>query len=162
MIELRKIDSENVWKVIKLSVNDEQENFVATNTESMIEAFTTITSGGVALPFGIYNDGCLVGFVMFGYGTTGDEDEPAIAKNNYEIWRFMIDKKFQHQGFGRKALIASLQYLETMPCGKADYCWLSYEPENIAAKNLYSSEGFLENGEMCGDEIVSVLKLPRK
>ena len=159
MIELRKVDDENVWKILKLSVSEEQKNFVATNTVSIIQAFTTITSGGVALPFGIYDDDCLIGFVMFGYDSSGDEDEPVIAKNNYCIWRFMIDKEFQHQGFGRKALSASLQYLKTMPCGKADYCWLSYEPDNVAAKKLYSSEGFHENGEMCGDEIVSVLKL---
>ncbi len=159
MIELRKIDSDNVWKVIKLSVNIEQENFVATNTQSIIEAYTAITSGGVALPFGIYEDDCLVGFVMFGYGTTGEESDPVIAQNNYCIWRFMIDKKYQHQGIGKKALFVSLQYLESMPCGNADYCWLSYEPENVIAKKLYSSVGFHENGEMCEGEIVSVLKL---
>ena len=156
MIELRKVDNENVWKIIKLSVDEVQKDFVASNTVSIIEAFTTITSGGVALPFGIYDDDCLVGFVMFGYGSNGDEGEPTIAKNNYCI------KKYQHQGLGRKALSASLQYLKSMPCGKADYCWLSYEPDNIVAKKLYSSEGFHENGEMCGDEIVSVLKLNHK
>jgi diamine N-acetyltransferase len=159
MIELRAVNSLNVWKIIKLSVDDEQKAFVASNTESIIEAYTTITSGGVALPFGIYNDSCLVGFVMFGYGSNGDEDEPVIAQNNYCIWRFMIDKQFQHQGIGRKALVASLRYIESMPCGKADYCWLSYEPDNDVAKKLYSSEGFHESGEMCGDEIVSVRKL---
>jgi diamine N-acetyltransferase len=159
MIELRKVDNENVWKILKLSVAEDQKNFVASNTESIIEAYTTITSGGVALPFGIYNDDCLIGFVMFGYGSNGDEGEPLIAMNNYCIWRFMIDKNYQQQGLGRKSLKASLEFLKTMPCGKADYCWLSYEPDNMIAKKLYSSEGFSENGEMCGDEIVSVLKL---
>lgn len=163
MIELRKVDSKNVWKIVRLSVDEEQKNFVATNTQSIIEAYTTITSGGVALPFGIYDNDNLVGFVMFGYGTTGDEEDPVIAQNNYCIWRFMIDKEFQNQGLGKKALIAAIQYLETMmPCGKADYCWLSYEPENVIAKRLYSSQGFHENGEMCEDEIVSVLKLSAK
>ena len=159
MIELRKVDSDNVWRVIELSVNEDQKNFVASNTNSIIEAYTTITSGGVALPFGIYEDDILVGFVMFGYGTTGDEDEPAIAQDNYCIWRFMIDKNFQNQGIGRRALAASIQYLETMPCGKAEYCWLSYEYGNLIAKKLYFSMGFEENGEVCDDEIVSVLKL---
>lgn len=162
MIELRKVDNENVWKILKLSVAEDQKNYVASNTESIIEAYTTITSGGVALPFGIYNDDCLIGFVMFGYGSNGDEGEPLIAKNNYCIWRFMIDKNFQQQGLGRKALTASLDYLKTMPCGKAEYCWLSYEPDNTVAKKLYSSAGFSENGERCGGEIVSVLKLNAK
>ncbi|MGN1148045.1 MAG: GNAT family N-acetyltransferase [Lachnospiraceae bacterium] len=158
-MELRKVDKTNIWKIVQLSVEEEQSDFVATNTESILEAYTTITSGDVALPFGIYDDDIPVGFVMFGYGTTGDEDEPAVAVDNYCIWRFMIDKAYQHQGLGRKALLLSLDYLRSFPCGHADYCWLSYEPENEAAKALYRSVGFMENGEVCGEEIVAVLKL---
>ena len=56
--------------------------------------------GGTALPFGIYDDDILVGFIMFGYGTVGDEDEPMIAASNYCLWRFMIDKMYQRQGLG--------------------------------------------------------------
>ncbi len=159
MIELRKVDENNVWKILELSVKADQESYIANNTESIIEAYLAISSGGVALPFGIYNEDCLIGFTMFGYGKAGYEEEPKIAENNYCIWRFMIDKEFQHQGLGRRALLAALQYLETMPCGKAEYCWLSYEPENTIAKKLYSSVGFQENGEMCGKEIVSVVEL---
>jgi diamine N-acetyltransferase len=158
MVQLRKVDLNNIWKIIKLSVNTDQLNFVATNTESILEAYTTTTSGGIALPFGIYNDDILIGFVMFGYDEYGD-DEPAIASGNYCIWRFMIDKAFQGQGLGRKALQASLEYLHSEPCGQAEYCWLSYEPENTRAKALYNSMGFLENGEMSGGEIVAVCKL---
>ena len=131
-MELRKVDSENIWKIVKLSVFDEQKGFVATNTESILEAYVTITAGGTALPFGIYDDDILVGFIMFGYGTVGDEDEP---------------------------MHVALNYLKTYPCGAADSVWLSYEPENIAARTLYSAMGFIENGEMCGDEIVAVRKL---
>ena len=159
MIELRKVDSNNIWKIIELSVNNEQLHLVATNTESILEAYTTITSGGVALPFGIYDGDTLVGFVMFGYDTTGDDDDPDIAAGNYCIWRFMIDKAYQRQGLGKKALYASIEYLRSEPCGRAAYCWLSYEPENTGAKALYNSMGFFENGEMCGEEIVAVLKL---
>ena len=158
-MELRKVDSENIWKIVKLSVFDEQKGFVATNTESILEAYVTITAGGTALPFGIYDDDILVGFIMFGYGTVGDEDEPMIAASNYCLWRFMIDKMYQRQGLGKKAMHVALNYLKTYPCGAADSVWLSYEPENIAAKTLYSAMGFIENGEMCGDAIVAVRKL---
>lgn len=159
MITLKKIDYSNIWKVIKLSVNEQQENFVATNTESILEAYATISEGNVALPFAICDNENLVGFVMFGYGSTGDEDEPKIADGNYVLWRFMIDKKYQGKGIGKAALISSLDYLRTMPCGMAKYCWLSYEPDNLAVKSLYASVGFVENGELCGDEIVAVMKL---
>ena len=73
MIQLRKIDAANLWPVVNLSVNDDQKGFVATNTRSILQAYVTITAGKVALPFAIYNDDCLVGFVMFGYGIVSDE-----------------------------------------------------------------------------------------
>ena len=47
----------------------------------------------------------------------------------------------------------------TFPCGKADFCWLSYEPENAVAKSLYASFGFIETGEKDGEELIAVLKL---
>lgn len=159
MIHFEKVCDDNVWKIIKLTVNESQENFVATNTQSIIEAYTTITSGHVALPFGIYDDKTLVGFVMFGYGTTGDEDEPSVADGNYCLWRFMIDRNHQGRGLGRAALAAALEYLRSEPCGHAEYCWLSYEPENTVAKALYGSAGFRENGEICDGETVAVMKL---
>lgn len=155
MIELRKVDSDNIWEIIDLTVNDDQKGFVATNTQSILEAYTTITSGNVALPFGIYSGDTPVGFVMFGYDSM-DDDNPGIAAGNYCIWRFMIDKAYQRQGLGKGALEAALEYLAGEPCGPAQYCWLSYEPENTGAKALYTSMGFSENGEVCGDEIVSV------
>ncbi len=40
-----------------------------------------------------------------------------------------------------------------------DYCWLSYEPENEVARQLYSSFGFVETGEMDGEEVIAILKL---
>lgn len=46
-----------------------------------------------------------------------------------------------------------------LPCGKAEYCRISCEPENEVAKKLYASLGFEESGEMCGDEAVALLKL---
>ena len=53
----------------------------------------------------------------------------------------------------------ALDFIQTFPCGKAEYCWLSYEPENTVAKELYASFGFKENGDMDGEEIIAVLKL---
>ena len=45
-------------------------------------------------------------------------------------------------------------------CGKQwYYCWLSYEPENEAASQLYHSFGFVETGEMDGEELIAILKL---
>ena len=158
-MELVKINNKNVWNIVKLKVRDDQSNFVAANDYSIIEAYATVSSGYVALPFGLYEGETPVGFVMIGYGSIGDEEEPQIVNDSYCIWRFMIDERFQGRGLGRKAMEAVLSYIRTYPCGKADYCWLSYEPENKAAKSLYSKFGFAENGEMDGEEVIAVLKL---
>ena len=159
MVTLRKVDLSNIWAVLELSADEPQKSFVADNAASILEAYATQASGFTALPFGIYEDETPVGFVMFGYDALGDEDEPKVAVKNYCIWRFMIDRRFQGRGLGKAALAVSLDYLRTRPCGEAAQCWLSYEPENAAARALYHAAGFHENGEICGGEIVAVLDL---
>ena len=159
MIQLRKIDANNVWKILALEVAENQKSFVATNTQSIVEAYCAITNGGTALPFGLYDGDTPVGFAMIGYGCDDWENAPAIARGNYSIWRLMIDKGFQGKGYGKAAMEALLNHIHTFPCGKADYCFLSYEPENAVARELYHSFGFRENGEMDQEEIISVLKL---
>ncbi len=57
MVELRKVDAENIWEIVKLSVREDQVPFVASNTVSILEAYVAVTAGQVALPFGIYEGG---------------------------------------------------------------------------------------------------------
>lgn len=160
MLRLEKITGKNVWSILKLRVSQEQESFVAPNDVSIIEAYTAITGNGYAFPFGIYEGETPVGFLMIGFDADDYwEDAPSIAKGNYNLWRLMIDKNYQNKGYGKEAVRLALEFIKTFPCGKADFCWLSYEPENEVAKRLYHSFGFAETGEMDGDEIIAVLKL---
>ena len=159
MVELRKVDAKNIWKICALEVAEDQRNFVATNTQSILEAYCAISSGGVAMPYGIYDGETPVGFVMLGFGCEDWEDAPEIAKNTYNIWRFMIDRRYQRKGYGKQAMEAVLRLVETFPHGKADWVWLSYEPENQVAAELYRSFGFRENGQMDGDEFIAVRPL---
>lgn len=46
-----------------------------------------------------------------------------------------------------------------LPFGEAKKVWLSYEPENTHARDIYRKYGFVENGEMCGNEIIAVYEL---
>ncbi len=161
MIHLEKVDHRNVWDIVDLTIFESQYPFVASNDQSLMEAYIAITSeDAYAYPFGIYDDDTLVGFLMIGYNEAGIEDDaPDILKDNYCLWRLMIDKNHQGKGFGREAVRLALEFIRTWPHGKAEYCVLSYEPENEVAKKLYASFGFVENGEMDGDEVVAVLKL---
>ena len=158
-MELRRVDSTNLWEIVGLKVAAEQEHFVASNTTSILEAYAAIASGGVAMPFGLYEDGQAVGFVMIGFGCADWPDAPAIAHGTYNIWRLMIDERFQGRGLGRKAMEEALAFIRTFPCGKADRVWLSYEPDNEKARRLYQSFGFAETGEFDGDERIAVLTI---
>lgn len=160
MLRLEKVNGNNVWDILKLSVNDSQKEFVASNEISIIEAYTAITAQGYAYPFGIYDSDELVGFLMIGFDKDDYwEDAPEIATGNYNLWRLMIDKEHQHKGYGKQAVKLGLDFIKTYPCGPAEYCWLSYEPENQVARDLYASFGFVETGDMDGEEIIAVLKL---
>ena len=160
MIRLEKITGKNIRDLLKLNVSEDQKGFVAANDTSIIEAYIAITGNGYAFPFGIYDSEKPVGFLMIGYDVDDYwTDAPEIAKGNYNLWRLMIDKRYQKRGYGREAIKLALNYIRTWPCGKAEYCWLSYEPDNDVARQLYRSHGFEETGEMDGDEIVAVLKL---
>ena len=160
MLRLEKVTGKNVWEILKLEVLDDQKYFVAGNDTSIIEAYIAITGNGHAFPIGIYEGDTPVGFIMIGFDVDDYwDDAPEIARGNYNLWRLMIDKKYQGKGYGKEAVRLALEFINTFPCGSAEYCWLSYEPENEAARNIYSSFGFSETGEMDGEELIAVLKL---
>ena len=159
MVTLRKITADNLWDIVALKVGESQRTFVADNTRSLLEAYVAITNGGTALPFGLYAGDTPVGFLMLSYGCEDWPEAPAIARDNYSLWRLMIDRRYQGRGYGRAALAAALEYVRTFPCGPAEYCWLSYEPDNAVARRLYASFGFEETGDRDGNEIIAALHL---
>jgi len=160
MLRLEQVNGKNVWDILKLTVEENQKNFVANNDISIIEAYTAITANGYAFPFGIYENETPVGFLMIGFDIDDYwDDAPSIAKGNYNLWRLMIDKAYQRRGYGKEAVQLALDFIKSFPCGKAEYCWLSYEPENEAARQLYRSFGFSETGDTDGEELIAVLRL---
>ena len=159
MIIFKEITNANIWKVCSLELFEDQKDFVAENIQSLAEAYATRNEGNNALLLAVYNDEDLIGFVMIGKGTVGNEEESDLIKENYCLWRLMIDKKYQGQGFGKQTIDAAMDLIRTFPFGKAKKVWLSYEPKNTHARDVYRKYGFVENGEMCGNEIIAVYAL---
>lgn len=160
MLELKKINRKNVADILNLEVFDNQKGFVATNNSSVIEAYIAITENNHVFTFGIYNNDTPIGFLIIGFDVNSDDEgAPKITKENYNIWRLMIDKKFQGKGFGKKVMDLALEFINTFPCGTAKYCWLSYESENDVARELYKLIAFVETDEKDGEEIVAIMKL---
>ena len=46
MLRLEQVNGKNVWDILKLTVEEDQKNFVANNDISIIEAYTAITANG--------------------------------------------------------------------------------------------------------------------
>lgn len=143
MVALREINADNFKKVIKLSVFDEQKNFVASNTYSLAQAKIYPE----CVPLAVYNDDDMVGFVM--YGTDPDDN------NEYWISRLMIDKKYQKMGYGK----AAMQLVLSAICSdkEHDKVYISFEPENTGAKALYEQLGFSPDGRVIEGEVVYCL-----
>ena len=59
----------------------------------------------------------------------------------------MIAEKYQGKGYGKEALNAALDKIKTFPYGEAPAVYLAYRDDNVAAKKLFASVGFIETGE---------------
>ena len=173
-IHLEKVTYDNIDAVRELRVAKDQRDFVASNDWSLIQAYLSLDAGEPVYPFAICNGKKVVGFIMINYANKWggykreawlNSDAYRFYKDRYYyyIWRFMIDKKYQNRGYGREALKRAIEFIKTAPCGKAEFCVLSYDPKNEVAKKLYFSLGFEElNGPGYyeeDDEISAVLKL---
>ena len=61
MIHIEKVDHKNVWDIIKLAPFESQYNFVASNDDSLMEAYIAVMSeDAYAYPFGIYDGDSLI------------------------------------------------------------------------------------------------------
>ncbi|MBR2570569.1 MAG: GNAT family N-acetyltransferase [Clostridia bacterium] len=158
-LHLVKADAQNFWSLMDLRVAKEQERFVASNAVSLAEAYDTRADGRFVQCFGICDGENPVGFAMIGHNSEEYEGMAEVYRHSYNLWRFMIDRRYQKRGFGRDALKLLLDYVRSFPDG-AEALWsTSWVPGNEAAAKLYRDFGFVENGEKDGDEIVAVMKL---
>ena len=99
----------------------------------------------------LYAENKPVGFVMYAL----DEDD-----HEYWIYRLMIDKRYQRRGYGREAMRMLIERIQADEEHRVIY--ISFEPENIAAKALYESLGFVPDGRIEYGEVVYKLEKPEK
>ena len=132
MVELKEITKDNLEDVLNLKISENQEKFVSSTAHSLAEAYVYKET---AFPFAIYADDTLVGFIMLGYYE---------ERNQYTLWKFLIDKQHQNKGYGREALKLGITYLKDRFNAKEIYVGVALE--NEVAKSLYSSMGFEATG----------------
>jgi len=168
MIELKKISilDDNMKTCIALEVLPEQDNFVASNAISLAEAydenkaFAETGEGAIAVPYAVYENGKMVGFAMYGYFPPEDDEDAYCKKeHHYYFWRLLIDKNHQGRGIGRETIRQVMEEIKSKPYGEASYCYVSYEPTNIASKTTFASYGYEEDGRIIDGEVVARYKL---
>ncbi|NHJ86251.1 MAG: GNAT family N-acetyltransferase [Asgard group archaeon] len=143
-VYLKEIDKDNFIQAIKLTVKEDQKNFVASNAISIAQSkFHTFLEC-----YGIFSDDEMVGF-------------SAIGKNPEDgtIWivRHMIGADYQGKGLGKAGLKVVIKHLqEKFNCNEI---FLDVEQNNIIATNLYKKAGFITTGESHGDSPVYKLDL---
>lgn len=143
-IILRDIDKENWEEAAELKVSKEDEDFVAPNWYSILEA----KFGEELYPMGIYDGEKMVGFLMYDL----DPDTKRI-----EMCRMMLDHKFQRRGYGKLAMVKLLKLIKEK-YGEIKF-YTSIVPGNIGAEKLYESVGFTKTGEIMWDEEVMMVQL---
>lgn len=148
-VSLREITQETVVSVIKLEVAADQRGFVAPNAVSLAQALFSDAAWYRA----IYLDDDPAGFVML-YDETLRTPTP--ERPQVDVWRFMIDERFQRRGVGRVAMQLVIEHVRAM--GRTTTLELSYVPGEGSAEPFYRGLGFQPTGRMEGDEVV--LELP--
>lgn len=148
-ITLREITRDNWRECARLNTAADQRRFVAPNAWSLLQYLYQDPIDTFA-PFGIYAGDTMVGFVMYGLNDFS-------GQLSWEIWRLMIDERYQHQGYGRAALHALIALMsERLGCAEI---YIMFLLDNSAAQALYESVGFVDTGMVEDDEKIYRLDL---
>ena len=139
-VTLREVTKETLWDIFALEVAPEQSSYVATNEMSIAQAYF---DREIAWFRAIYADETPVGFLMLSDDT---------SKQEYFLWRLMIDAKYQKLGFAKRALELLFDYVKTRPGAKE--IRVSYVPGDAGPQGFYKKIGFVPTGEMLGKEVV--------
>lgn len=135
-VELRKINSENWREALQLSVSVEQQKFVADVTPpvaiALVKAYVK-PDGKRVDPYGIYNQNEMIGFFNLHFTPKSKED--------YWLFHFFIDKRFQRKGFGSESIKQLIKHLKHTHPSCNRLC-LTVNPENAAGKLFYIKLGF--------------------
>jgi diamine N-acetyltransferase len=130
-VTLREITKETVRAIVQLEVAPAQRQFVASNGMSIAEAYF---SPGSAWFRAIYAGETPVGFVMLDV----DPSKPVF------LWRFMVDARYQGQGFGRHALEAVIAHARALPGPRQ--LMTSCVPGEGSPCPFYERMGFVDTG----------------
>ena len=143
-VQIVELNAENWYDCCELEVSPEQKKFMESNAISIAQSKFEPT----LKPYAIYDNEKVVGFLM--YNSVQEE------LDGYWIYRIMVDKTFQGKGIGKVATALMLSEMAKLPNAKKII--VGYHPENLEAHHLYTSLGFMDEGDRFGKEM-AVIKI---
>jgi len=154
-ISLRKVTDDNFDAVVALSdtLTDYQKKCVAPNMVSLAQAYANLDR---AWPRAIYLDDTPIGFVML---ALWDDDIPKDDQPAYYLWRFMVGKEYQKNGYGKQVLdLIKAKAIED----KMRYLYTSCGMEGDQPYQFYLSYGFEDTGINDGEQILKMAIKPNQ
>lgn len=143
MITLQPVSMDNFDAVLALQVHPSQQALVATNAESVAQAYVQPN----CYPFGIFAGDTAVGFAM--YCLDADDGE-------YWLYRLMIDAAHQRKGYAEAAMQLLLSEIKK-DTTHHKLC-LGVDISSDAAPALYKKLGFEFDGRVYGKEHIMLLQ----
>jgi len=142
-IALRPVTDENRPALEALRVTDEQLAFINTVADAVLEAEEE--PGGRAIQFGLYDGDTPVGFVMI----SDDVEGPGYIA--HYLWKLLIDRHRQRQGYGSAALDLVAAYFRDRG---ATEMWTSAGQGDGGPIPFYERYGFVRTGDIVFDDEV--------
>lgn len=152
-LSLREVTRENWRATLSLAVHAEQQRFISDTIPiaAIALAKAYIRPGGLIwVPYAFYAATKMVGFTELAY-------EPGSIEN-YWLFHFFIDYRYQGQGYGKQALCLFLRFLKDNHL-RCNTLQLTVHPENHSARHLYIGLGFRPTGAEVDNEPVYRLTL---
>jgi len=135
------LSRENWREALELSVKPEQQRFVADYAPiamvGLAKAYVR-PLGLVWIPYAIY-----AGYEMIGFAELAFEPD---STDQYWMYHFFIDQRYQGQGYGKLALTAFIEQVQ-QHFPECRVISLTVHPENVPAQRLYAGAGFLRASE---------------
>jgi len=141
-VKIVELNEENWYDCCELEVSKEQQEYIEPNALSIAQSKFELT----LKPYAIYAEERVVGFLM--YNSVQEE------LDGYWVYRIMVDKQSQDKGIGKAA--TKLMMSEMAKSLNAKKIVVGYHPKNLGAHNLYSSLGFIDNGDRFGKEMAVI------
>jgi diamine N-acetyltransferase len=141
----------NLRDVLALSVTPEQTTFVASVKQSLGDAEMELD--GRPWYRAVYAGDTPVGFVMLSDGIPPGNPE---LLGPYYLWRLLVDRNHQRQGYGTQMLDLCVDHVRKRPGARELLTSVVQEPGSPLP--FYLRYGFESTGKIVDDELV--LRLP--